>query len=261
MRALHSAARAGHEFVVTVLLDRGADVNAAYDYVRWPTRALRASAQAAVPTLDVALSADGLAAGNAAGNARGSCLRRHRWCADAPAPFLGRPARGACWRTQTGDTALHYAAFNGRASVARLLLDRGADVSAILQVRGPKRVPAHACCIRSRLHCWGELRRPAALRMGCGVYAQTGETPLHHAALAALVTPVAALLLDRGAAIHAKDVVCGAIATHLHAPCCAHAFVPSRPPARCSVVGRRGPWRRGCRGDQGGKGQGGSHAA
>jgi ankyrin repeat protein len=93
---LHCAAEGGHVAVIDLLLERGADVNAAND-AAGGQRPLHVAAQH----------------GHAAAAAR--LLERG---ADVRAPIAG------------GETALHLAARQHHAAVVRLLLERGADANA-----------------------------------------------------------------------------------------------------------------------------------
>ena len=133
-----------------------------------------------------------------------SCWRvaaRSRACA---APARRAPA------AQGGNTPLHRAAADGRESIARILLDRGADISATDNVRCAARAPRpwlccslHRCRSRAALTL-ASARPPPALVLRAG--AQNGEAPLLHAVRSGNEALVA-LLLDRGADLEKKDAV------------------------------------------------------
>ena len=113
---LHRAAQAGHASVVTVLLEFGADKDAKDEVRR--------------------------AAPAPAARRRKLCRGAAR-CADATSP----PRRGRfVGRLQIGTTALHRAAQNGHANVARVLLEHKANKDAKVYVRAPRsaRYGAHS---------------------------------------------------------------------------------------------------------------------
>jgi ankyrin repeat protein len=98
------------------------------------------------------------------------------------------------WKSDTGWTALHRAAHEGRRSIAALLLDRGAD---------PHERSAEGL---TPLHLARNAVAELLLVRGADVNARTsrGTTPLHLAALAADYDTVE-LLVARGADLRVRD--------------------------------------------------------
>jgi ankyrin repeat protein len=163
---LHKAAKNGHTEVVTLLLDRGADINAINCDGSTPLHKAASNGHTEVVRLLLDKGAD-----------------------------INAPSRD-------GSTPLHYAASDGHTEVVTLLLDRGADINAIAEegadaVEGD--TPLHKAAKNGHTEVVTLL-----LDRGADINAINcdGSTPLHYAASDGH-TEVVTLLLDRGADINA----------------------------------------------------------
>ncbi len=110
-------------------------------------------------------------------------------------------AQGADVNTPRGDgmTGLHWAALNGNAEIARLLIGAGADLEAVT------RIGAHTALHVAGKEANGEIVAILA-EAGADVAAvtETGATPLHFAAAAGDVRAVSALI-EHGAPVDARE--------------------------------------------------------
>ena len=174
---LHDAAEYGNTEVATLLLDRGADVNARDNYDNTPLHNAVLYGNTEVATLLLDRGAD-----VAARNNEGYTLSQ------AVIPISLRADVAA--KNNEGYTPLHYA--TEKTEVATLLLDRGADVNA---KDNYDNTPLHKVAIFGNTEVATLL-----LDRGADVDARNiyDETPLHKVAERGR-TKMATLLLDRGA--------------------------------------------------------------
>ena len=136
-RPLHVAAREGHLNVVKLLLQHGADVNAAA--APDLTTALHCAVENSHHAAEVArLLLDAGADVNAATMWGGTALHyTSEWGRLEVVQLLLDRGADVNAAPALGRTALHRAARSGRVEVARLLLDRGADVNATSDPASP----------------------------------------------------------------------------------------------------------------------------
>jgi ankyrin repeat protein len=195
MPGLIIAAGSGHEEVVRLLLDRGADVAAKTEYGWTALHWAAESGHEAVMRLLLDQGAD-----IAAKDERGRTALH--WAAEngheAVVRLLLDQGADIAAKDGEGRTALHWAAESGHEAVVRLLLDQGADVAAN-DGEG-----------WTALHCAAGSGHEAVVRLlldqGADVAAKDGEgwTALHCAAENGHEA-VVRLLLDQGADVAAKD--------------------------------------------------------
>lgn len=103
-----------------------------------------------------------------------------------------------------GGTALHLAAFFGHVGVVEALLDAGADVNVMSRVNLPnipRNTPLHAALAGRRREVARLLIQRGA---DVTAVDSAGLTPLHHAAAGGNVE-IVSMLLDRGARVDARD--------------------------------------------------------
>ena len=170
---MHIATYTGNEAICTLLVKRGAEVNAKNN--------VRAAARQPAPP------PSSCAAGQQCAPSAGAA---HTRCSAAAA--LTRPRRRRftrfAGRAQEGLSPLHYAAKNGRESICVLLCEHGADVNAKDDVRAAARKPAQPPRLRDQADA-----RP---RAAPAPPPQAGNTPMDvatdDATRAALRTPAKA---------------------------------------------------------------------
>ena len=124
---LHFAAYRGHEAVVQLLLDIGADIAAKNDDGGTVLHCAAAGGHEAVVRLLLDIRADIAAKNNDGGTAL--------YCAaasghEAVVRLLVGEGADIAAKNNDGGTALHYATASGHEAVVRLLLDKGADIKA-----------------------------------------------------------------------------------------------------------------------------------
>jgi ankyrin repeat protein len=100
-----------------------------------------------------------------------------------------------------GWTPLHFACYNGQHSIAKILIEGGADIEASIKSGWPGWTPLHWAC-------YGNYRSVAKLLIDSGANVSIanakGETPLHHACELGHYA-IAKLLVDRGADVNMTD--------------------------------------------------------
>ena len=195
--ALHIVCRNGRPDIASLLIDRGADVNAA-DAGKKSTPLHVACTNGHVSVVCVLMDR----------GAAISATDRSGWTPLHEACFRGRLEiarllvdRGADVRCANacGNTPLHLACCTGRVSTALFLVERGADVSAANQ---QLITPLHFAC-----RGYAEAAK-MLIEHGANIHAETmdGETPLHDACCVGEDTDaIAQALLAAGARVSKKN--------------------------------------------------------
>jgi ankyrin repeat protein len=193
--ALHRAAGSGHEAVVRLLLEKGADVKARDSYGRTALHWAASSGHEAVVRLLLEKGADVKARDSDGGTALHRAASRGQ---EAVVRLLLEKGADVKARDSDRGTALHWAASSGQEAVVRLLLEKRADVKATDSDGG------------TALHRAARSRQEAVVRLllekGADVKAtdSDGGTALHRAARSGHEA-VVRLLLEKGADVKAKD--------------------------------------------------------
>jgi ankyrin repeat protein len=189
---LHSAAKGGNEAAVELLLERGADKAAKNNVKETSLHLAAAEGQTAVAWVLIRCGADVEARDEMDRTPLCSASWRGQ---EAVASLLIRHGAAVEVRHQVERSPLHWAAEGGSKAVVWLLLFQGATLEENIYRRNPLALAArsgHVSVVQLLLN-WGAKTR-----------GEPGNKALHGAVMCGS-TPMVELLLDRGAALEARD--------------------------------------------------------
>ncbi len=173
--------------IVKLLLEHGANPNATSSYFG-SFYALHAAAQEGrLENIRLLLAAG---ANVNQFNDEPTCVTALHVAAENAVSFLLEAGADVNAAASEGVTPLHAAAYRGELDIARMLLEAGAQVDAILRVDEESDVHDDAMCFR--------LPNGDESAYYCDEYVPIGSTPLHLAALQGYL-PIVELLLEHGA--------------------------------------------------------------